>query len=103
MQLFDFYYLWHFYCSIQLTVIENLIFLGALWDPKEKYALTPTLKELKYQNLKKKIYTLVIVMWKITQYKSRESNMGRIEEGRLVSEREYGNTPWKKWGGHLRI
>lgn len=62
MQQFDFYYLQHFYCSIQLTVIEGLIFLGTLCDAKYKSALTLTLKEVKYQNLKKKMYTLLIAI-----------------------------------------
>lgn len=46
MQLFDFYYLQHFYCSIQLTVIEELMYLGTLCDTKYKYVLTPTAQEL---------------------------------------------------------
>lgn len=62
MQLSDFYYLQHFYCSIQLPVIEDLIFLGILCDTKYKCALTSTLKEVKYQNLKKKIQILLIAM-----------------------------------------
>ena len=48
MQLFDFYYLQHFYCSIQLMVIKDLIFLGTLCDTKYKYVSTPSLKELEY-------------------------------------------------------
>lgn len=79
MQLFDFYYLQHFYCSIQLRVIEDLIFLGTPCDIKYKYVLTTALKKLKYQNLEKKMYTLLIVMQcivcKITQKKSRENNV----------------------------
>ena len=62
MQLFDFYYLQHFYCSIQLMVIKDLIFLGTLCDTKYKYVLTPSLKELEYQNIEKRIYTLLIVI-----------------------------------------
>lgn len=86
MQLFDFYYLQHFYCSVQLRVIQDLIFLGTLCDTKYKYVLTSTLKEVKYQNLKE-IQTLLIavqcVMGKIAQKKSTESNMGRVEEGEI--------------------
>lgn len=60
MQLFDFYYLQHFYCSIQHTVIEDLVFLGTQCDTKYKYSLTYTLKELEYQSLKRLIHTVLI-------------------------------------------
>lgn len=61
MQLFDFYYHQHFYCSAQLTVIEDLIFLGILCDTNYKYALTSTLKEVKYRNLEKIKMRLIAV------------------------------------------
>ena len=43
-------------------VIKDLIFLGTLCDTKYKYVSTPSLKELEYQNIEKRIYTLLIVI-----------------------------------------
>lgn len=43
-------------------VIKDLMFLGTLCDTKYKYVLTPSLKELEYQNIEKRTYTLLIVI-----------------------------------------
>lgn len=62
MQLFWLFIISNIYCSIQFATIEDLIFLGTLCDTKYKYVLTPSLKELEYQNIEKRIYTLLIVI-----------------------------------------